>query len=70
MMEGLIEVAIGLFLSRSIANIMAAFPMAIVGGMMLLVAVQLGEQVVRLRGWALGSRLVTAALCAITAHWR
>ncbi|MGC9520270.1 MAG: putative sulfate/molybdate transporter [Anaerolineae bacterium] len=61
-MEGLIEVAIGLFLSRSIADVMVAFPMAIVGGMLLLVSVQLGVGAFKLRGWALVLALVTAAL--------
>jgi MFS superfamily sulfate permease-like transporter len=61
-MEGLIEVAIGLFLSRSIANVMAAFPMALVGGMMSLVGIQLGKGALELRGWKLALCLVTAAL--------
>ena len=65
-MEGLIEVAIGLFLSRSIASIMAAFPMALVGGMMLLVGVQLGKGVVKLRGWKLALCLATAGLAVAT----
>ncbi|MCJ7735915.1 MAG: putative sulfate/molybdate transporter, partial [Anaerolineae bacterium] len=61
-MEGLIEVGIGLFLSQSIATLMVAFPMALVGGMMLLVGVQLGKGVVKLRGWEMILCLVTAAL--------
>jgi MFS superfamily sulfate permease-like transporter len=65
-LEGLIEVGIGLFLSQSIANIMAAFPIALVGGMMLLVGIQLGKGVVRLRGWKLALCLVTAGLSVAT----
>jgi hypothetical protein len=61
-LEGLIEVGVGLFLSRSIANVMAAFPMALVGGMMFLVGIQLGKRVVELRGWKLALCLVTAGL--------
>ena len=61
-LEGLIEVSIGLFLSRSIANIMAAFPMPLVGGMMFLVGIQLSQAVVKLRGWKLGVCLVTAVV--------
>jgi predicted benzoate:H+ symporter BenE len=65
-MEGLIEVGIGLFLSRSISSIVAAFPMALVGGMMLLVGIQLGKGVVKLRGWKLALCLVTAGLSVAT----
>jgi MFS superfamily sulfate permease-like transporter len=65
-LEGLIEVGIGLFLSQSIANIMAAFPMALVGGMMLLVGIQLGKRVVELRGWKLALCVVTAGLSVAT----
>ncbi|NLF00719.1 MAG: hypothetical protein GX601_07050 [Anaerolineales bacterium] len=66
-MEGLIEVAIGLFLSRSIAAIMAAFPMAIVGGMLAVVVVQLGRPVIALRGRDLIVAIVTAAV-SVAAH--
>lgn len=65
-LEGLIEVSIGLFLSKSIANIMAAFPMPLVGGMMLLAGIELGKVVVRLRGWKLRLALVTAAVSVVT----
>ena len=40
-LEGLIEISLGLFLGGSIAVIFASFPMAIVGAMMLLVGVEL-----------------------------
>ena len=65
-LEGLIEVGIGLFLSRSIANIMAAFPMALVGGMMFLVGIELGKGVIKLRGWKLALCLVTAGVSVAT----
>jgi len=65
-MEGMIEVGIGLFLSQSIADIMATFPMALVGGMMLLVGIQLGRRTVELRGWKLALCLVTAGLSVAT----
>ena len=65
-LEGLIEVFVGLFLSQSIANIMAAFPMPLVGGMMLLVGIELGKAVMRLRGWKLWLALVTAAVSVAT----
>lgn len=57
---------IGLFLSQSIANVMAAFPMPLVGGMMLLVGIELGKAVMRLRGWKLWLALVTAAVSVAT----
>ncbi|MFP4345482.1 MAG: putative sulfate/molybdate transporter [Anaerolineales bacterium] len=65
-MEGVIEVAIGLFLSRSISSLVAAFPMALVGGMMLLVGIQLGKGTIKLRGWALVLCLITAGLSVAT----
>ncbi len=65
-MEGLIEVAIGLFLSKSIANIMAAFPMPLIAGMMLLVGIQLAKPVLKLRGRELKIALVSAAFSFVT----
>ena len=65
-LEGLIEVFIGLFLSKSIANVMAAFPMPLVGGMMLLVGIELGKAMVKLRGWKLWLALITAAVSVVT----
>ena len=40
-LEGLIEISMGLFLANSIAGLFAVFPMAIVGAMMFLVGVEL-----------------------------
>jgi predicted benzoate:H+ symporter BenE len=65
-LEGLIEVAIGLFLSQSIADVMAAFPMPLIGGMMLLVGIELARPVIKLRGWKLGLALATAAMSVVT----
>ncbi|MGC9358183.1 MAG: putative sulfate/molybdate transporter, partial [Anaerolineae bacterium] len=65
-MEGLIEIGIGLFLSRSIADVMVAFPMALVGGMLFLVGIQLGAPTIKLRGWPLALALVTAGVSAGT----
>jgi len=64
--EGLIEVAIGLFLSQSIADVMAAFPMPLIAGMMLLVGVELARPVIGLRGWKLGLAVGTAVLSLAT----
>jgi MFS superfamily sulfate permease-like transporter len=41
LIEGLIEVSLGLFFAGSIAALFAAFPMAIVGAMMFLVGIEL-----------------------------
>ena len=65
-LEGLIEVCLGLFLSESVASLLKAFPMPLVGGMMLLVGIELGKVVVKLRGWKLWLALVTAAVAAVT----
>jgi MFS superfamily sulfate permease-like transporter len=40
-LEGLIEIFLGLFLASSIASIFASFPMAIIGAMMFLVGIEL-----------------------------
>ena len=40
-LEGLLEISLGLFLADSIASLFAAFPSAIIGTMMLLVAVEM-----------------------------
>lgn len=65
-MEGLIEISLGLFLSRSLAGIMGGFPMALLGGMLFLVAIELSKSAVKLRGWRLGLAGVTAALSVLT----
>jgi len=50
--EGLIEIFLGLFLAASIAQLLAAFPTAIIGAMLLLVGVELARFAtdVRLKG--------------------
>ena len=65
-LEGLIEVCLGLFLSKSVGKLLALFPMPLVGGMMLLVGIELGKVVVKLRGWKLWLALLTAAVSAVT----
>lgn len=61
-LEGLIEISLGLFLSRSIANILMRFPMPLIGGMMFMVAIQLSKEAVRLRGSRLALAGITAAV--------
>jgi MFS superfamily sulfate permease-like transporter len=41
--EGLIEISMGLFLATSIAGLLASFPTAIIGAMLLLVGIELGK---------------------------
>jgi sulfate permease, SulP family len=65
-LEGIIEVGIGLFLSSSIAALMAAFPMALIAGMLLLVGIQLAKTTVKLRSWELVLALGTTALSLVT----
>jgi len=65
-LEGIIEILIGLFLSGSIAALMAAFPMPLIAGMMLLVGIQLALTARKLRGWELALGLGTAALSIAT----
>ncbi len=48
-LEGMIEVSIGLFLSDSIKDIMVNFPMPLIAGMMLLVGIQLAKPILKLR---------------------
>jgi len=66
-MEGLIEISLGLFLSRSIAGIMGAFPMPLLGGMLFMVAIELSKAAVKLRGWKMGLA-VTTALFSVVAN--
>jgi len=65
-MEGLIELAIGLFLSQSIAEILTHFPMALIAGMMLMVAIQLALPIRKLKGVELGLAIGSAVISVIT----
>jgi MFS superfamily sulfate permease-like transporter len=65
-MEGLIEVAVGLLLSTSITSLMAAFPMPLIAGMLLLVGIELARPVVKLRGYQLGLAVATAAVSVVS----
>ena len=61
-LEGTIEVLIGLFLSKSIAEILVNFPMPLIAGMMLLVAIQLARPIRKLRGLDLVLAMATALI--------
>jgi MFS superfamily sulfate permease-like transporter len=70
-LEGLIEISLGIFLGRSLLGILSAFPMPLIGGMMLMVGIELARNVVPLTAtpklrWALGVALVTAVLSVVT----
>ena len=64
-MEGLIEISLGLFLSRSLAGIMGGFPMPLLGGMLFLVAIELNKAAVKLRGWKMGLAVTTALFSVV-----
>ena len=65
-MEGTIELGIGLFLSKSIASIMSSFPMPLIAGMMVLVGFQLSKPAIRLKNWELALACFTAVLSLFT----
>lgn len=65
-MEGTIEVLLGLFLGRSLRALLGAFPMPIVGGMMAVVGVQLGKFGLDLRGRDLAVIIITGAVSVAT----
>ena len=64
--EGVIELSMGLFLGKSIGDVLAAFPMPLVGGMLFLVGLEFGKVVLGLKGWALRLALLTALLSVVT----
>jgi MFS superfamily sulfate permease-like transporter len=65
-LEGLIEIGMGLFLADSLLGLFRTFPEAILGAMMVLVAWQLARRIVELRGERLILALATGALSVAT----
>ena len=65
-LEGLIEISLGVFLGQSLADLFGAFPIALIGGMMLMVGVQFVRPVLALRRWPLYLALLTTAVSLIT----
>ncbi len=65
-LEGLIEIGLGVLLGSSLRGILSAFPMALIGGMMLMVGVQLLRPLLALRRWALALALLTGLLGVAT----
>jgi MFS superfamily sulfate permease-like transporter len=81
LIEGAVEVALGLLFAGSIAGLFAAFPQALVGAMMLMVGLELIKFVRHLRGGAsfvvagttvaiaLLSNMAVGFLSGIVMHW-
>lgn len=65
LMEGLIEVSLGLFFSRSIQDIFTAFPEFITGVMLLMASLELGRVAFRVEGMDTNIVLFTALVSAI-----
>ena len=65
-LEGLIEITLGVFLGQSLADVLNVFPMALVGGMMFMVGVQFVRPIIKLREWPLYLALVTTAVSVVT----
>jgi len=66
LLEGLIEVALGLFLGHSLLSALQAFPLALVGGMMAMVSVQLVRPSLSIRGWPRFVAVSTMIVSALT----
>jgi predicted benzoate:H+ symporter BenE len=62
--EGVIEIGLGLFLSESLLGLFSAFPQAILGAMMVLVAYQLMRPAARLQGREAVFAILTGVLAA------
>ncbi len=65
LMEGLIEVSLGLFFSRSIQEIFSAFPDFITGVMLLMASVELGRVAFKIEGMNTSIVLFTALVSAV-----
>ena len=65
-MEGMMEVGLGLFLSNSIAALFRGFPEAIIGAMMMVAAAELARLSLQVRGRDLAFMLLTTALSVLT----
>jgi len=65
-LEGLIEIGLGVFLGESLLAVLRAFPLPLVGGMMFVVGLQLARHTLRLRRWPLAFCLLTAAVSMLT----
>ena len=67
LIEGTLEVVLGLFFAGSIAGLFAAFPKAIVGAMMFMVGLELIKFVRHLRAWKdIAVLVVTVAVALLS----
>ena len=65
--EGLIEISMGLFLAASIAGLLSAFPTAIIGAMMMLVGIELAKFAADVRrDWGALPLVVTVVVAVAT----
>ncbi|MGI6377150.1 MAG: putative sulfate/molybdate transporter [Anaerolineae bacterium] len=65
-LEGLIELALGIFLGHSLLAILSAFPMPLVGGMMFMVGIQMALPAARLKRWPLALAALTAGVSLLS----
>ncbi len=65
-LEGLLELALGLLLGGSLVALLSAFPLALLGGMLGVVGISMGIPATRLTRWSLGIALLTAAVSMVT----
>jgi len=65
-MEGLIEIALGVLLGGSLATLLAAFPLPLMAGMLFAVGVQLGQRAADLKRWPLAAAAITAGVAVLT----
>jgi MFS superfamily sulfate permease-like transporter len=65
LMEGLLEVALGLFFSRSIQSLFTAFPEFITGVMLLMASVELGKIAFKVENMNTSIVLFTALVSAV-----
>ena len=63
-LEGLIEISLGMFLAKALLGILSAFAMPLIDGITLMVSVELAKNVSRLRRWPLALFRISAALSA------
>ncbi len=61
-LEGLIEISLGVFLGQSLVGILSGFPMPLIGGMMFMVGLQFVQPMFVLRRWELALALLTTAI--------
>ena len=65
-MEGILEISLGLFFAQSLVNIFTAFPMFVVGVMLIMTSFELGKISVKVQGKnEIYVMIVTAVLATV-----